>query len=432
MRLWFRASEREDRLTTNDAFPSMHNEAASGNDPLNGAVEPDLPSPIAEAVPTVRTKCRFGPLSYVRDDSPIGLSLTNYGEWAQSEINLILEFIPVGGTVVDVGANIGTHSIAFGHHVGESGQVIAFEPQPELFNLLRENVDINRLAQVTVRQEAVGRADGNAYLPKLDYSSPGNFGAVTLSHHRNPTNPDPVHLAPLDGLTLEQCHLVKIDVEGFEQEVISGMTSLVERHRPVVYVECNSVTSGVATLQAAEWADYHVFLARTDAYSTENFAGTTANVFGVAAESSILLVPSERLSDVPDGLPGVDLTSVTDEDDLARAVIETPRYGDATAFDRQASRLRSELNRVATEVEQLRSAHTDEIGRINREKIALEGELERTRFRALAHEKARTADLDLLARLQSSTSWRITEPVRRLSNAYRDTKRRLREKGGSQ
>lgn len=418
-------------MTTNDSFPGVHNEAAPGNDPLHGATEPDLPSHIAEAVPAVQTTCRYGQLSHLRDDNPIGLSLTNYGEWAQNEIDLVLGFLPIGGTAIDVGANIGTHSVAFGQRVGGSGQVIAFEPQPELFTLLRENIDVNGLAQVTVRQEAVGEADADAYLPELDYSSPGNFGAVTLSHHRDATHPTPVHVTPVDGLALERCDVVKIDVEGFETEVVSGMRRLIERLRPVVFVECNSVASGVATLRAVEWTDYRVFLARTDAYSVENFAGATTNVFGVAAESSLLLVPTERLSDVPDGLRGVDLVTVSDEDDLARAVLETPRYGDTTAFDRQASRLRSELTGVAAEVEQLRGAHADDLDRVQREKAELQRELERTRFRALAQEKARTTDLDLLARMQASTSWRITEPVRRAATTYREAKRRLREKGGS-
>ena len=69
--------------------------------------------------------CRHGRMAFLRNDNIIGRSLRLYGEWAEAEIELAKVFLRPGDTVVDVGANIGTHSIAYGLLVGDSGAVIS-------------------------------------------------------------------------------------------------------------------------------------------------------------------------------------------------------------------------------------------------------------------------------------------------------------------
>ena len=94
------------------------------------------------------TSGRYGTMSYLKNDLILGRSLREYGEWAQGELNLLLDLIDVGSTVIDVGAFMGTHTLAFARHVGPEGQVYAFEPHPVAFSLLRLNIEQNDLSNV--------------------------------------------------------------------------------------------------------------------------------------------------------------------------------------------------------------------------------------------------------------------------------------------
>lgn len=83
---------------------------------------------------------RYGKISFFSSDLVIGRSLRTYGEWAENEIRFLLRSVHPGDTVLDVGANIGTHTLAFARAVGVSGKVWAFEPRPEIFRVLDANI----------------------------------------------------------------------------------------------------------------------------------------------------------------------------------------------------------------------------------------------------------------------------------------------------
>src|ERR1039457_4555745 len=74
-------------------------------------------------------QCRHGVMAYHPKDSHVGRSLDLYGEWAESELELLGVLLQPGQVAVDVGANIGTHAVFFAERVGATGTVIAFEPQ---------------------------------------------------------------------------------------------------------------------------------------------------------------------------------------------------------------------------------------------------------------------------------------------------------------
>lgn len=72
----------------------------------------------------------YGRIEFLPFDGPIGDSLALYGEWAGREIGFLQAFVPQGATVVDGGANIGTHTLAFARFCGSGGSVIAVEASP--------------------------------------------------------------------------------------------------------------------------------------------------------------------------------------------------------------------------------------------------------------------------------------------------------------
>src|SRR5712692_8059274 len=86
------------------------------------------------------------------------------GRPEEAAVERVVKDVPLGGTVIDVGAHIGRYTLMAGSAVGPSGRVIAIEPGPDTFTLLRENADLNRMTWITPIQAALGKEDGSAEL----------------------------------------------------------------------------------------------------------------------------------------------------------------------------------------------------------------------------------------------------------------------------
>lgn len=386
-------------------------------------------------------EARYGSIFYFVDDDPIGKALEYYGEWAQAEIDLLLTFIGVGSTVVDIGANVGTHTLAFARHVGPRGSVHAFEPQRPVFVLLERNIAENGLLNVYAHCAGIGRTVGEMLVPPLDYTSHVNVGAVALASAVDGNEGQPVSIVTIDTLNLPACDLVKIDAEGMEDAVLEGMADTIRRWRPVIYGECTTVDAGAAFLRAIDRTGYRIFLTRTAAFNPDNYRQKADNFFGVARESSLLCVPETLRAYSPTSSPLVDVMPVSDLQSLAEALLSTPRYGDATSFDRDPSRLREAVEAGAEEVKrltfriaglekqiqrdtaallerdavnaELEVAHAEEVKRLTAHIASLEKQIEGAAAALVQRDVAR-AELDAF---HASTSWRITRPLRLIKTA---------------
>ncbi|MFA6317695.1 MAG: FkbM family methyltransferase [Elusimicrobiota bacterium] len=140
-----------------------------------------------------------------------------------------------GGTVVDIGAHIGTFALTAGRRVGPRGRVLALEPSPASLELLRRNVEANAMGWVSVHPVAAAEAEAEAEL--FTASDRDNPAADTLS--ATPGRPRvTVRLRRLDDLLAEEgvgpIDLLKIDVEGAELRVLAGAPAALARSRRVV------------------------------------------------------------------------------------------------------------------------------------------------------------------------------------------------------
>ncbi len=146
----------------------------------------------------------------------------------------LMDGLRPGDTVADVGANVGLYSVAAAQRVGPSGRVSAFEPDAENFEGLRENVALNGVRdRVEVLGAAVGATDGTAQFA----AGRGLESRITTSVGAG----EPVELMCLDSVFADRrVDVVKIDVEGFEAEVIKGATGLLrdpQRRPRRIYIE---------------------------------------------------------------------------------------------------------------------------------------------------------------------------------------------------
>ena len=160
--------------------------------------------------------------------------------YEQAEIEALAARLPAGGVLVDVGANVGLHSIQLARLV-EGLRVLAFEPVGDTYSLLGRNIEKNGVgAQITPRRVAVSDRRGTLRLTKrYQY---GNFvvpdGATVA-----PNVAEEVESVPLDDLVDEltdRVDAIKCDVEGAELSVLKGATKTLERFRPTILIEVDA------------------------------------------------------------------------------------------------------------------------------------------------------------------------------------------------
>ena len=379
---------------------------------------------------SVCTESRYGLFRFFENDDPIGRSLAQYGEWAAYEIQLLCMFVGLGSAVIDVGAHVGTHTVAFAKRVGPTGSVFSFEPQQAAFTLLQHNVAIQKHTNVHVVHAGVGSAEGEMTVPLIDYIGHANVGAARLLAVEDCQQGDRIPIVTLDGYNLSACHLVKIDVEGMEAEVLAGMAVTIDRLRPVVAVECNSVNDGVGVFRANKWQDYSSFLYRVSAFNPDNFKKDSHNFLGVAHEFGLLFVPNECIALIPKSKPECELIPITDMEFLAIAILEAPRFGDHTVNDRSPSRLRDMITQIEhknTEQLHLMHARVQTAEADLKEAVDAAGrDVARLEFRAASLTQQLRRAEEQLAAAKASADERLRRAEEQLAAAKASADERLR------
>jgi FkbM family methyltransferase len=246
--------------------------------------------------------CKHGTFLYNVHDLFIGRSLDLYGQWCEGELSILGQILHAGDVVLDVGANIGTHTVFFSRQVTQQGFVIAFEPQRIVFQNLCANLALNGLVNAWARQQGVGRQAGAARLPVFDPSTPMNFGGVRLTGHGEG---EPVQIVSIDDLSLPRCNLIKIDVEGMEREVLEGARQTIGRHRPVLFVENNTVEGSPAILALLDALEYDAWWHIENYYRPDNFFRNPTNVFEQFQPEANLVCIHRSCPATINGLPKV-------------------------------------------------------------------------------------------------------------------------------
>lgn len=149
------------------------------------------------------------------------------GERSILERDLIGGLVKPGMTIVDVGANIGYYVLLFAQRLGGRGEIHAIEPSPENLPELRRTVERNALDRVHIHPVALGAESGTTGL-----RTGINSGIVdrAAGAYQCPVR-------RLDELIPGRVDLVKIDVEGFEGQVLSGADGMLSQYRPTLFLE---------------------------------------------------------------------------------------------------------------------------------------------------------------------------------------------------
>lgn len=166
----------------------------------------------------------------------IGAKIVYTGDYESFLKKVFKDHIKVGDKILDVGANIGFHSLYFSELVGVKGSVISFEPVPVNFKKLTYNIELNGFKNITPKNIALGNKNEQ----------------LSISADEESNNPGSYNLFNQDGNVLINCFIgdeiiedqkidfIKIDVEGYENFVIDGLIKTINRDRPKIVFEYDS------------------------------------------------------------------------------------------------------------------------------------------------------------------------------------------------
>ena len=196
-------------------------------------------------------------------DDFVGRAAYFVGDLDRKLSALVKTLVRPGDCVLDIGANIGVMSLLLAKCVGPTGSVHAFEPNPLIRRLLAQSVARNSLRNIEIHDFALGNEEGQT----LTLAVPaGNSGAATLKKGRSHQSWQtvPVQIRTLSNFArdsgLGPVRLVKIDVEGFESEVLAGGASWLTSCPPdfIVY-ETNEAAQDRLVCNMLTEFDYALF-----------------------------------------------------------------------------------------------------------------------------------------------------------------------------
>lgn len=167
------------------------------------------------------------------DHAHLGSIATGWLETSVQEA--IVRHLGPGDVLYDIGANLGFFSLLGARIVGPQGQVYAFEPAPDNAGAIRHHAELNHLANLSVREQAVAASSGQGRLQLVQDRSWSKLEGY--GEHPGTERVIDVELVTIDDADLPPPTLVKIDVEGAELKVLQGMRATLERHRPAVICE---------------------------------------------------------------------------------------------------------------------------------------------------------------------------------------------------
>lgn len=176
-----------------------------------------------------------------RLDKGVESALFYTGVYEVGTLAFIRSTLKDGDVFVDVGANIGLMSMVASKSVGINGRVISIEANPSTASIFKRNVEANKLTNVLLVENAIGSAPGNA---KIYPNWHINRGGASLIRKGESEEGVDVEIKTLDSV-LDDLDLVptliKIDVEGFELEVLKGAQKLLSSSRlPTLIIELSS------------------------------------------------------------------------------------------------------------------------------------------------------------------------------------------------
>jgi len=160
------------------------------------------------------------------------------GSYEKFELSILEKSLNKGDTFIDIGANFGLYSLHASSLVGDSGNVIAFEPYCKNYKAFEDNIILNDMKNVTLVKQAIGDCRGQVLLSYNQKDS--NLGMVSIFKNEF-TDQEIVISDSLDNYLkfneLNSISYIKLDIEGAEYSALLGMKNTLKKYKPIVQIE---------------------------------------------------------------------------------------------------------------------------------------------------------------------------------------------------
>lgn len=181
----------------------------------------------------------------------------------QNSLPILFKHVRPGDYVLDIGANIGDHTIAYSDWVSVNGKVYAFECGYEANACLRNNT--RGRENVVIFDTALWSGDG-----WLNFNEDNNnFGASFVAKSNVSSHDSPVKCIDLDSMKLSKVDFMKIDAEGAETEILRGAEGTIGKFKPIICMEVN----GFALKRAGSSEEELINLIKSFGYDYEIIQG---------------------------------------------------------------------------------------------------------------------------------------------------------------
>jgi FkbM family methyltransferase len=150
-------------------------------------------------------------------------------------LSFLKQFINPNKNVLDIGANIGVHSVIYSNYL-TSGKVYSFEPQKVVYDILLANLNKNKCHNVIPLNIGVSNSNTQLFMA-VDYDSKENQGGFAICEKSEGVNGITIECRRIDDHNISNVGYVKIDVEGHEYEALLGMKELMKRDKPFLFIE---------------------------------------------------------------------------------------------------------------------------------------------------------------------------------------------------
>lgn len=164
-----------------------------------------------------------------------------YGSWEPEVVDAVSRVVRPGMRVIDIGAHGGFYALLLAKLVGASGAVVAFEPLPANFRMLKENVAMNGLSNVTIERSAVCSHSGQFQLEVPDVDAAALAGPMEDSEQTKAMTVSCVSLDDYFSLQRVRTDFIKMDVEGAEGDVLEGAKDILTLYHPTMMIELHNV-----------------------------------------------------------------------------------------------------------------------------------------------------------------------------------------------
>lgn len=166
---------------------------------------------------------------------------SNYFAFDEPAQVMLYSVVEPGMTVIDIGANIGATTLNLAKKTGPLGKVYSFEPGPYNFKRALENISLNNFKNIKLINKGLGHEKATAFLYNVNANNSGMQRLLTQAPPKSSYEKMKVEIDTLDNciasMEIPSPSLIKIDVEGYEYNVLLGAEQTLLRHKPVMFIE---------------------------------------------------------------------------------------------------------------------------------------------------------------------------------------------------